>query len=68
MDSELVPGLDGLSIRIPTSDDYRTCAVCGGDCDPDTSLIANDTGGVPIAFVCPEHGAQSIVDPFEGVR
>lgn len=46
---------------------YRTCSTCGGDCEPDTSLSANGTG-VRIAFVCAEHGVQSVVDPFADMR
>lgn len=45
---------------------YRTCSTCGSDCEPDTALSADRTG-VRIAFVCTEHGAQSVVDPFKGV-
>ena len=59
--------LDGVPIRVPTSDDYRTCAVCGSDCTPDPSL-GSDEHGTRIAFVCPEHGIQSLVDPFADLR
>lgn len=45
---------------------YRTCSTCGGDCEPDNSLSVDGTG-VRIAFVCAEHGVQSVVDPFKGV-
>ena len=62
-----VLGPDGLQIRVPRDDDHRTCAVCGGDCEPDTSLSA-DGSGVRVAFVCPEHGVQTLVDPFEDLR
>ena len=58
---------EGLEIRVPKDDSYRTCTVCGGDCEPDTSLSADGTG-VRIAFICPEHGAQSVVDPFSDLR
>ncbi|GAB3616545.1 hypothetical protein GCM10027416_11020 [Okibacterium endophyticum] len=64
---ESLDGPDGLEVRVPTDDAYRTCSVCGGDCEPDPSLSADGTG-VSIAFVCPEHGAQSIVDPFSDLR
>lgn len=64
---ESIDGPDGLEIRVPKDDDYRTCSVCGGDCEPDTSLSADGTG-VRIAFVCPEHGAQSVLDPFSDLR
>ncbi|WP_309066828.1 hypothetical protein [Microbacterium sp.] len=53
MEYEKKSSLDGVPIRVPTSDDYGTCSVCGGDCEPDP------------AFVCAEHGVQSLVDPFE---
>ncbi|MFD5213109.1 hypothetical protein [Microbacterium sp. NPDC058345] len=67
MDFEHVEGPDGLDIRVPTDESYRTCAECGGDCAPDTSLSADGTG-VRIAFVCAEHGVQSVVDPFSDLR
>lgn len=57
MDYEHVDGPDGVDIRVPTDDDYRTCSVCGGDCEPDTSLSV-DGMGVRVAFVCAEHGAR----------
>lgn len=40
MDYEHIDGPDGLDIRVPTDEGYRTCSVCGGDCEPDTSLSA----------------------------
>lgn len=67
MDYERTEGPDGLEIRVPTDDGYRTCSECGGDCTPDTSLSADGTG-VRIAFVCAEHGVQSVVDPFSDLR
>lgn len=67
MEYEHVDGPDGLDIRVPTSDDHRTCAVCRSDCEPDPSLSV-DGAGVRVAFVCPQHGVQSVVDPFEGMR
>lgn len=60
-------GPEGVPVRVPTSDDYRTCPVCGGDCSPDPT-ISVDGQGARIAFVCAEHGVQSLVDPFEGQR
>ncbi|WP_347756799.1 hypothetical protein [Agrococcus sp. ProA11] len=45
---------------------YRTCTTCGGDCEPEP--VAEDGQGVRIAFSCPEHGVQAIVDPFDGLR
>lgn len=50
----------------PSDESYRTCSVCGGDCDPDP--IAEDVLGVRIAFICPRHGMQTLVDPFEDLR
>lgn len=44
----------------------RTCATCGADCEPEP---INEAGlGVRIAFTCPQHGAQAIVDPFRDLR
>lgn len=66
-----------LEIRVREDDGYRTCskpvelsgggtAPCGRDCEPE------DTGadgiGARLAFVCPEHGLHSVVDPFEHLR
>jgi hypothetical protein len=45
---------------------YRTCSVCGGDCEPEP--MAEDGLGVRIMWICPEHGAHSVVDPFEDLR
>ncbi len=67
MDFDELGEVDGIPVRVPTSDEYRTCAVCGGDCEPDPSF-GSDEQGARIAFVCPEHGVQSLVDPFEGLR
>lgn len=51
-----------------TSDEsYRTCSECGRDCEPDAS-VGSDGLGARIAFACPDHGVQSIVDPFEHMR
>lgn len=57
---------DGVEVRIPKTLDYRTCSECGGDCTPEPS--PDDGLGVRVLFVCPEHGAQSIVDPFDDKR
>lgn len=67
MGRERVNGPDGPEIRVPTDDSYRTCSTCGGDCEPDTSLSADGTG-IWIAFLCPEHGVQGVVDPFGDLR
>ncbi|WP_026821229.1 hypothetical protein [Arthrobacter castelli] len=66
MDYERIDGPDGLEIRVPRNEDYRTCSVCRGDCEPESEAV--DGIGVRIMFVCPEHGAQSIVDPFSDLR
>lgn len=44
---------------------YRTCAECGGDCEPEP--MPTDVG-IRIAFYCPTHGVHTVVDPFEGLR
>lgn len=67
MEYEEVGEVDGVPIRVPASDGYRTCSVCGGDCEPDPGF-GSDEHGLRIAFVCPEHGVQSLVDPFEDQR
>lgn len=67
MDYDRIERPDGLEIRVPTDNAYRTCSVCGGDCEPDTSLSAGGSG-IRLAFVCREHGVQSLVDPFDELR
>jgi hypothetical protein len=67
MDYERVVGPDGIEIRIPKDEEYRTCAECGTDCVPDPGITVEDAG-VRVAFVCPTHGVQSLVDPFEDLR
>lgn len=57
-------GPDGASWDPDES--YRTCSVCGGDCEPEPYSV--DGHGVRIACVCPRHGVHSVVDPFEGER
>lgn len=66
MDYDRIEGPDGLEIRVARGADYRTCSSCGGDCIPDPTGAAGL--GVRIAWVCPEHGVHSIVDPFEHLR
>ncbi|WP_324701301.1 hypothetical protein [Micrococcus sp. HOU01] len=66
MDYEGVEGPDGVEIRAPRDDEYRTCAECGGDCLREPG--GADGLGMRIMFVCPEHGVQNIVDPFEEQR
>ena len=67
MDYERFVGPDGIEIRVAMNEDHRTCADCGGDCVPDPSITV-DGEGVRIVFVCPDHGVQSLVDPFEDLR
>lgn len=43
---------------------YRTCPECGRDCEPDPNAGSDDFG-TRIAFVCPDHGVHSVIDPFE---
>lgn len=45
---------------------YRTCDQCGGDCAPEVNW--GDDLGIRIVYVCPRHGAQSVVDPMEHKR
>lgn len=49
------------------NEQYRTCAECGADCEPEP-FDASAGDGIRIAFSCPEHGVHSIVDPFDGKR
>lgn len=37
------------------------CAECGADCPPEPTVVE----GIRIAFVRPEHGVHSFIDPFE---
>lgn len=64
---ELADPSDGFSFRVPVDDSYRTCSVCSDDCEPDVSF-GSDQHEARIAYVCPQHGMQSLVDPFEGRR
>ncbi|HLS33877.1 MAG TPA: hypothetical protein VK039_09835, partial [Brevibacterium sp.] len=56
---------DGLEIRVPQDEDYRTCSDCGADCEPEPFTT---DAGIRIGFACPEHGVHTVVDPFEGSR
>lgn len=67
MDYDEVGDVDGVPVRVPVDDSYRTCSECGADCCPDPSITVEGQGA-RIAFVCAEHGVQSLVDPFEGQR
>lgn len=66
MDYDKFEGPDGAELRISKDQIYRTCTECGGDCYPDPTPAGGL--GMRIAFVCPEHGVQTIVDPFEDNR
>ena len=57
---------DGLDLS-PTDGGplYRTCSKCGADCPPEPLEADN---GFRIAFVCPQHGVHSVLDPFDGKR
>lgn len=58
---------DDLEIRVWNRDSgYRTCPVCGEDCEPEP--VGAEEHGVRIMFVCPEHVVHSVVDPFEDKR
>lgn len=48
------------------NEQYRTCASCGADCQPDPFATGGD--GVRVAFVCPNCGLHVIIDPFEHLR
>lgn len=47
----------------PEDEGYRTCAQCGVDCPPEPTPV--EGVGIRIAFVGPEHGVHSFIDPFE---
>lgn len=55
-----------VEVTVRPDDGYKTCSACGGDCEPEPTGAAGL--GVRVAFVCPEHGLHSIIDPFEGRR
>ncbi|WP_336661111.1 hypothetical protein [Leucobacter sp. MMO-66] len=58
---------EDLEIRVWDADiGYRTCTVCGGDCEPEQS--GAEGHGIRIMFACPQHGVNSVVDPFEDKR
>lgn len=67
MDYNEVVGPDGLVIRVGANDDHRICAECGRDCEPDFAEEAEGLGARN-AFICPEHGIHSVIDPFEHLR
>lgn len=51
---------DGVGVGV-----HSVCSKCGADCQPEP-LETDD--GFRIALVCPTHGVDSVVDPFEGAR
>lgn len=55
-------GFDASDVSRGQDADYRSCSECDGDCSPEPFKDAN---GFRIAFVCREHGIQSVVDPFK---
>lgn len=66
MEYDEINGPDGLPLRVTKDDAHRTCSACGGDCEPEPTVV--EGFGVRVAFICPEHGAQSMVDPFSDLR
>lgn len=58
---------DDLCFGPPEDESYRMCAEFGRDRHPDQNVSA-DGLGLRIAFVCPEHGVHSVIDPFEDKR
>lgn len=67
MEFESYGDVDGVPVRTPVGDEYRTCGVCGADCVPDAALT--DAGlGARVVFSCPTHGPQSVIDPFGDSR
>ncbi|MBB6404143.1 hypothetical protein [Arthrobacter sp. AZCC_0090] len=66
MGYERLDGPEALEIRAPRDEDYRTCSVCGSDCEPEPGAM-DDIGG-RIMFACPKHGAQNVLDPFSDLR
>lgn len=40
---------------------YRTCSECLGDCPPEPLTVDHH---LQVAFICPEHGIQTVGDPF----
>ncbi|WP_427869576.1 hypothetical protein [Leucobacter luti] len=67
MDYNEIDSVVGVPIRVPASEDYRRCSERGNDCVPDPNF-GSDELGARIALACPEHGIQSVVDPFEDRR
>jgi hypothetical protein len=64
--SESPVNADGLYLSTPDGDTVsRICSKCGTDCALEPR---EEDDGFRIAFVCPQHGVQSVVYPFEGER
>jgi len=49
--------------KLESDDLYRTCPECGRDCEPVPFSVGGD--GVRVSMICPIHGAQAVIDPFE---
>ena len=43
------------------AEEHLTCTECGADCAPE---VLESDAGMRVAFVCPQHGVHSVVDPF----
>lgn len=46
---------------------YRTCQEFDSDCIPGP-FIAGKSEGIRAAFICPNCGVHSVIDPFEHLR
>lgn len=43
-----------------------TCGACGAECEPEP--VASEGLGVRFLLVCPVHGPQETIDPFDHLR
>lgn len=66
MEFDEAGNVDGVPIRTPRDQSYRSCAQCGADCQPEPTSV--EGLGVRVAFICAEHGVNALIDPFEGER
>lgn len=57
---------DDGSVWEDDDDGYRTCSKCGGDCLPEPTEA--DGYGIRIIWRCPQHGVNSVADPFDYLR
>lgn len=48
-----------------SNENYRSCPECGADCLPDPFETNQE---IRIAFICPLHGVQTVVDRFPDFR